>query len=519
MNAAGWETLRRILPQLARAVAGWAALADTTGRARLVVDDQGNRAQKHEGAVLLGGGPAAPDSVACPWDGAVRFGVVPLGDGFLCLDAGGFGRRVRERFRKALPLIAKVAGGEAVLFDAVGTRVHSVDSDGNVNASYTGKVSGLARQSMLAGKPMLGDSTYIVGAKAVRIPIGDDFGIGFNNNDSVAQRQKLIDSIYELQSAEADFSDIVGGVVEMDRIKREARDAAESDRPVLLVGAKGTGKRMFAQAMHNADGGRSRPFITVNCGAFEQELLEGAVFGYADAVIRGVMRGRHPGAIVLAGGGTLYLTNIDQMDLRLQAKLAETLSTGRFLPVGDTVPVAMNARVIASTDKNIEAMAKVGRFDARLQRLLEKEAILLPSLSAIPGIVPELAQAFLKQLNLQYGTRVEEIDPEVADILERQAWPGNAGELRAFLRTAVSGMDDSPVLKKGHLPLGLAAPTGDSGDGSEDDSVYGQLVRDYEAQIIRHALLVNGGSRLKTAEHLGLSKSSLWRKMKKLNIE
>lgn len=507
------------LPSLAITLSGWVLYADGSGIARHIVDPLGSGVPEHEGESLFSVSPEAPEEAVCPWNANVRFRILPFGDGYLCLDVDGTERRVRERFEQALPLIAQVAGGEAVLFNQEGMRLASVDSEGNSTASYVGRVSALARESMESGKPIIGESTYIVGAKAVRVPLTDSLGFGFNNNDSVAQRQKLIDNIYEFQSAETVFQDIIGGPVEVERAIRKAKDAAEADGPTLIVGGKGTGKRMYAQAMHNAGLRRSRSFVTVNCASLDQELLEGALFGYADAVIRGVMRGRYPGAMVMAEGGTLYLMNVDQMNANLQVKLAAAMRDWKFYPVGDDTPVKLTVRVVASMDKSPESMMKVGRLDKELYRLFSKDVVTLPALASIPEIIPDLVNAFVGQLNLQSGKHVESADNEVLEILEEQPWPGNAQELKAFLRTVLAGMDnESTIIKKRHLPMRLLGKATANGD-SEDDTVYGMLVRDYEAQIINHALQVNGGSRQKTADHLGLSKSSLWRKMKKLGID
>ncbi|MCD8141484.1 MAG: sigma 54-interacting transcriptional regulator [Planctomycetaceae bacterium] len=514
------------LPRFAALVSGSAALTDAEGVVVGHADERSGPSTLHVGKSVVGltAGATVPETVVPPWAGAKTYHVLPLGECFLLLAPGGREPPDAERLRKvlehALPLIARVAGGEAVLFDQDGRRLVSVDSTGKSNLEYEGQVSALARQSMELGKAVLGDSTYIVGAKAVRIPVTERFGIGFNNNDSVAQRQRLIDSIYELNTADTTFDDIVGESPEIARLKREGREAAESDDTLLLVGAKGTGKRTLAQAIHNAGPRRSKPFVTVNCDALDQDLLAGAIFGYADAVIRGVMRGRHPGAIVLAGGGTLYLMNIDRMDLQVQAKLQQALSSGKFFPVGDNEPIELGARVIVSTTHNLVPLVKVGRFDEELYTLLVRHGIVLPALSVMPEVIGDLVGVFLRQLNLQYGTRVEGVDDEALSILQAQPWPANAWELRTFIQTVLAGMDDSVIVKKHHLPMGLLGqmPAGSS-TGSEEDSVYGMLIRDYEAQIIKQALLMNGGSRLKTAEQLGLSKSSLWRKMKKLYID
>ncbi len=519
------DTLLDALPHFARAADGYALLADASGTIVRAVDSRGGRLHDREGRPLPGFEPGGggPRRLPCPVDGERSIWAIPLNGNYLCVSDRDAGpdpeRRMREIFEEALPLIARVAGGEAVLFDREGTRLKSVDSTGKSNPAYVGKTSALARQSMVAGKPVLGDSTYIVGAKAVRIPVGDSFGIGFNNNDSVAQRQKLIDSIYELSNAETVFADIVDAAPESLRMKREAMEAAPGDGTVLLLGAKGVGKRMLAQAMHNGGPRRGRPFVTVNCDAMEQDLLEGALFGYADAVIRGVMRGRHPGAIVLADGGTLYLANIDKLAPVMQDKLCQAMAGGRFRPVGDNEAVGMNVRVIASTVHPLEPLVKVGRFDEELCQLLGRRVIALPPLAQTRENIPGIINAFVKQLNLQHGKRVEGVDDEVMGILASHAWRGNAGELRAFLQTVYAGIEQAAVIKKHHLPMGLLKGADALGGGDEPATVYDMLVAEYEAQIIRHALLVNDGSRLRTAEHLGLSKSSLWRKMKKLNIE
>lgn len=522
------EHLYEALPVIARITGGYATVTDRQGRRLKSVDSRGSEVPEFLGKVyaiaaeagekqhpIVGGSQFKQDAEA--W-------AIPIGDYVLsCSNVERVERdtRLRESLSKALPLIAKVAGGEAVLFDSGGTRLESVDHNGLQNDRFIGRVSKAAQQAMKTQEPVIGESISVQGAMAVRIPITQKYGLGFNNEMMVSRKQKLIEEVKKFQYAKYNLHDIVGESEAIKRCKKMIRHVANGISSVLIYGDTGTGKELLAQAIHNASDRRDKPFIATNCGALPPSLIESNLFGYIEGSFTGAKKGGAKGIFEEANGGTVFLDEISEMDWDLQAKLLRVLQEREVVPIGSTKPVAIDVRIVASTNKNLNQLMAEGKFREDLFYRLNVVDIRMPTLKERHDDIPLLTRFFIGKFNKILGKNVQHVDEAVYAILSNYSWPGNVRELQNTVERALNmvGFEET-VLAPHHLPANFATEGGVSSyQLTEADTDLASVVKNVEKQVITSVLREKGGNRTETARKLGLSIATLWRKMKEYEID
>jgi PAS domain S-box-containing protein len=314
------------------------------------------------------------------------------------------------------------------------------------------------------------------------------------------------------------FSDIVGASEPMRRLFNMLPDVAVSGANVLLQGESGTGKELFARALHHHSPRREGPFVAVNCSALAESLLESELFGHEKAAFTGAVRSK-VGRFELAKGGTIFLDEIGELKPELQVKLLRVLEQRVFERVGGTRLIPMDARIIAATNRDLaEAMAQ-GVFREDLFYRLRTVPLTLPPLRQRKDDIPMLVGHFIKQLNQRYAKQVRSVDPKVMRMFMNYDWPGNVRELERVMEHAYVFVK-GPVILPAYLPAlsefwherGAAAAGGQAPAEAADDP------RDDERRAILEALEQSGGRRQKAAELLGMSRTSLWRRMKDLGL-
>ncbi len=303
-------------------------------------------------------------------------------------------------------------------------------------------------------------------------------------------------------SAKFTFDDVVAKSSIMREVVEKARKISETNASVLLIGEVGTGKKLLAQAIHNASRRRSGPFVIVNCA---DENVEIELFGYE----------KRPGILEEAFGGTVFLDEIGKLSMSAQNRLSSFLETGEFLK-GDSRDVGRSdARIIASTTIDLEKLAGVEKFSKELYYKLIP--IRIPPLRERMEDIPALAEHIVRKLNQEYGRNVEGIDREALSILMDHDWPGNVRELENVIGRAMINMEpDEKILKKEHIPplAGVVSPLRKVFKRSS----LRELVEDFERKIIVETLKRNGWNKVRTAKELGLSVRALYYKMEKLGI-
>jgi two-component system, NtrC family, nitrogen regulation response regulator NtrX len=333
-----------------------------------------------------------------------------------------------------------------------------------------------------------------------------------NAIDSKRLRQENLD----LKKQLIPRSVIVGDSVPMKALRQQIQVMAPTNGRVLIYGESGTGKELVANAIHAQSLRKDEMFVEVNCAAIPEDLIESELFGHR--------KGSFPGASVdkegkfqKAHGGTLFLDEIGDMSLKTQSKFLRTLDEQRFVPVGGDEEVTVDARVIASTNKDLEDEISRGNFREDLFYRLNVIPFSVPPLRERKEDVPLLARHFLKEFSATYGRRPRELTDDAVDALMRYSWPGNVRELRNVIERIVIMNPTTTRFDRKHLPP-LIHRDGSRRSASPEFSTLHQARAAYERDYILKKLDENHGNISRTAEVLGLERSHLYRKMKVLGI-
>jgi two-component system, NtrC family, nitrogen regulation response regulator NtrX len=284
---------------------------------------------------------------------------------------------------------------------------------------------------------------------------------------------------------------------------------------VLIFGESGTGKELVARSIHAQSLRRDGMFVEVNCAAIPEDLIESELFGHLKGSFAGAETAKE-GKFVKANDGTLFLDEVGDMSLKTQAKVLRALEEQRVAPVGSEESLPIDARVIASTNKDIEEEILTGNFREDLFYRLNVIPFFVPPLRERKEDIPLLARHFLREFAQQYSRRPKEMADEAIDTLMRYSWPGNVRELRNVIERVVIMNPTAVRLERKHLPP-LVYREGSRRGGAEFSSLH-QARAAYERDYILKKLDDNHGNVSRTAEVLGLERSHLYRKMKSLGI-
>ncbi|NUQ77061.1 MAG: sigma 54-interacting transcriptional regulator [Polyangiaceae bacterium] len=308
----------------------------------------------------------------------------------------------------------------------------------------------------------------------------------------------------------------------MKRMFRILSRAALSEAPVLVRGETGAGKELVANAVHALSARRNGPFRAINCAALPPTLLESELFGHVRGAFTGAVRDQ-PGHFALANKGTLFLDEVGELPLDLQAKLLRVIETRSVIPVGARDPVPVDARIVGATHRALRREVEAGRFRADLMYRLRVVPIFLPPLRARKADISLLLQHFIHKRNEQGGRVIERISPSARALLERHPFPGNVRELKNIIEYAFV-VGTGPVLVESDLPPEFSeapgTPEGESETRAESADRNGAAdgATSPEAAKILRALERAGGSRERAARTLGLSRVTLWRRMRALGL-
>jgi len=289
--------------------------------------------------------------------------------------------------------------------------------------------------------------------------------------------------------------------------------AASSDSNVLLLGESGVGKEMFAQSIHNASSRSREPFFAINCAALPRELVSSELFGYEEGAFTGARKGGNPGKFELADQGTIFLDEIGEMPLDLQGTLLRVLEEGTIIRLGGREVIPVNVRIIAATNKNLPEEVRRGNFRLDLYYRLGVINIKIPSLRERKGDIPLMVDHFIRIIGPKLGKKINHIEDAAMDIMLNYDWPGNVRELNNVLERAIN-MTTGDVLTAEVLPPEIRKPGPDFmplwEKGFSKDSLEEQLIRNYLHKF--------QGNKSRVARELGISRSSLYRKLEKYSI-
>jgi transcriptional activator for dhaKLM operon len=326
--------------------------------------------------------------------------------------------------------------------------------------------------------------------------------------------RKLVQRLVGAQ-ATLTLDDVLGESVGMQRARRQARLAARGTAPVLLRGEDGIGKNPLARAIHNESERAAGPFIAINCLAIPHELMVSEFLGYEGGAFSGALAEGRPSKFELADGGTLFLDEVESLTLEMQAALLQVIETGHVMRLGGTRPIPVDVRIIAATSTDLEQRVAEGSFRADLYYCLGVFIIDLPPLRERVEDIPLLVERFLARITERMD-RPAFIDEEALAVLKRYPWPGNVRELENVLERALTLSEDG-VIRVKDLPTSVR-----DGRALTPNSPFPQPVLSV-AEAEREAIIRAGwacrGRVTSMAQQLGISRTTLWRKMKRLNID
>jgi len=374
------------------------------------------------------------------------------------------------------------------------------------------------RRTMSSGKPVLNATAHIVNQKGERIPIRistallkDESGrpIGgvetFQDLSPIERLQKELQSRYT-------FEDIVGRSPAMVKLFDILPQISESSSTVLIEGASGTGKELFARAIHSLSPRSKKPFVAVNCAALPDTLLESELFGHKAGAFTDARRDK-PGRFALADGGTIFLDEIGDISTAMQIRLLRVLQERMVEPLGSVEPVKTDVRVVAATDRDLNKLVREGGFREDLYYRIRVISLKLPGLSQRREDIPLLVNHLVAKFNNLQGKDIEGVSEEVLAQLMEYEYPGNVRELENIIEQAFV-LCRGRLIELHHLPAEMR-PAGTAGYGNSSPMSLASM----EKLLIGEALRRHKGSRSKAARQLGINPSTLYRKLKALNME
>ncbi len=307
---------------------------------------------------------------------------------------------------------------------------------------------------------------------------------------------------------------IIGRSRIMEKIYCLIENVSKNDSTILITGESGTGKELVARSIHLNSYRRTEPFIPLNCSAFAETLIESELFGHEKGAFTGAVQTKQ-GRFELAQGGTLFLDEIGDISPTIQVKLLRVLETRQFERVGGTKPIKMDVRLIAAANKDLAEEVRAGRFREDFYYRINVINVNLPPLRERIEDLPLLIQHLIDKDTAKFNKNLAGISPEALKILQNYDWPGNIRELENVIEHAFV-MCHEELIDAKHLPDRIREKSGFI-SASNAAAIAGSTLEDAEKSLIEAALKEHNGSRVKAAQALGTSKTTLWRKMKKYN--
>lgn len=398
-----------------------------------------------------------------------------------------------------------------------------------------------AERSLIYNENMDGELIKITGQQCIvtQMPIvqngrklGAIFKIIFRQLDSwkdILQKMEKLESeisyyrgeLYRISKENDPFAEVVTLNATMKKFKQEAAIAAKSLSNVLITGESGTGKELFAEGIHHLSG-RKGAFIKVNCGAIPEELLESEFFGYADGAFTGAKKGGKPGKFELADNGTLFLDEIGDMPLSLQVKLLRVLQEQEFERIGATKTTKVNVRIISATNKDLTELVKLGKFREDLFYRIHVIHLQIPPLRNRLDDIPLLCKYFIEKINNKTNKEIVGTTAEVVRIFQQYTWPGNIRQLENVLERAFH-YSQSEWIEVEHLPKEFLSTNTFHSNTQQDETKLDlnrkESINQTEKNVIIQALKKSSGNRTKAANLLGISRTTLYQKMRKYRIK
>jgi PAS domain S-box-containing protein len=377
------------------------------------------------------------------------------------------------------------------------------------------------KYTMNTGQPVLNQSIYIVNLHGERLPVSISTALLRDEQDRVIggvetfRDLSVVEELRKELTKRHSFQDIISKNKEMRRLFGVLEQVSESDATILLEGESGTGKELFAKAIHALSPRKTGPMITINCGSLPDTLLESELFGYEKGAHSTAFKDK-PGRLSMADGGTLFLDEIGDISPALQVRLLRVLQDKTYEPLGSTKSLKTDVRIVAATNKNLQSLVEEGKFRQDLFYRINVVKLVLPPLRSRREDIPLLVEHFIRKFGRLSGKEIQGLSPEVFPMLMSHDFPGNVRELENIIEYATVvckngaiGLEHLPDFFN-HSKENRANPS----PGPKPSSLE-QMERTY----ILEALKRHQWNRAATAAEMAIHPTTLWRKMKRLNIE
>ena len=370
------------------------------------------------------------------------------------------------------------------------------------------------RRTISTGEPVVNEPVYIINSRGDRTPITistaplkDKKGRIIGGVETFRDLSRLEQLRKELENRYT-FEDMVSKSPKFQRIFAILPTIADSDSTVVIQGESGTGKELLARAIHSLSRRKNKTMVTVNCAALPDNLLESELFGYKAGAFTDAKRDK-PGRFALAEGGTIFLDEIGDISTALQVRLLRILQDKTYEPLGAVETKKVDVRVITATNRSLAELVKAGKFRDDLFYRINVINITIPPLRERKEDIPLLIEHFIGRFNKLQGKDLAGVTPEVMSVLMNHDYPGNVRELENIIEHGFV-LCPGGLITIEHLPDNLRT--------SEIQTSTADTLQDLEAQFIESALRRNKWNRLKTAQELGMHKTTLFRKIKKYGI-
>ncbi|MGB7630441.1 MAG: sigma 54-interacting transcriptional regulator [Candidatus Deferrimicrobium sp.] len=376
------------------------------------------------------------------------------------------------------------------------------------------------RQTMESGRELIDHPAKILNFRGRSVPITlstavlrDAKGTLLGGVETFRDLSALEQLRREIQH-QYTFEDMVGKSKAFRKIFAIMPDVAESDSTVLIEGPSGSGKELLAHAVHNLSSRRKNPYVVVNCGTLPANLFESELFGYLQGAFTDAKRDK-PGRMARAEGGTIFFDEVSELPPSTQVKLLRLLQEREYEPLGGTKTVQANVRIVAATNRKLAELVSDGKFRDDLYFRLAVVRLTLPPLRDRREDIPYLIEHFIRRFSAKRGKEITGVTPAVMETLMRHDFPGNVRELENVIEYGFV-LCHGRLIDVPHLPEELQQGSQRAFATKQRDN--GSQLKLAEADVIRSAIKHNGGHLGKTVQELGISRATLWRKMKKYSI-
>lgn len=437
-------------------------------------------------------------------------------DGFIITDTEGNVREINKQYADFFGKSRSEIIGKSILNIIPNSKMidivkHKFSEEDAVHKYIDGEAKG---NSVIVSRSYVEDEdgNVVAGVAQVKFKV-----------QTLAVAKKLMNEYEELEYYREEFQNqnrvdnIIGSDTKFREIVKECLKVAKTDIPVLLTGETGTGKEVMAKALHTNSLRYDKPFVSINCAAIPFELLESELFGYMDGAFTGAKRGGKKGKFQLANGGTIFLDEIGDMPSSMQAKLLRVLQEKEIEPLGSEKSIPLDVRVVAATRQDLEAKMKDGSFREDLYYRLSVFNIHIPPLRERGGDSLELAEFFLNELNHKYKT-YKTFSKAVKAYFLKYQWPGNVREVNNVVQSAYA-ISTENIIDINDIPARMLQQEKPAINLDKNKKSLGQMVDDYEKEVILELLKKHKGNCLEAAKEAGIHKSNFYRKLQKYGIK